>query len=491
MKKPRLFRTLYSRLALTFACAIFLFLGIQFFVLHYLWLRAEHERSQRVNWGVASVIARHLTPLVQRGADEAAVSAEILRLSELNPIIEAYILDENGRPVLPRILFKTKHVPPALLEQVLALQPNRTFPIYGPTPRRGDGYSTVFSVSRFVWRNKPAYVYVILDSSRNRYTSQVLLQTYLLFGGMFSSAIIAFFAIGLGCTLFFFITKRFRSVTAAVREIAQGNLNARAIVQGDDEIAELGTKVNQMADTITASIDTINAKDRLRREMVASISHDLRGPVASLKAYLESLLSRFRSTPEDEKERKLQVMAKNTQMLSALLDELFELSKLDANEAKLEPEAFSILDMVSEELLLRCNILADELGVKLNAELPEALPRVYADFRMIYRVLSNLVENALRYSGAGSSVCVCVKRDGEMAKVTVRDNGAGIAPEDLPRIFDPFFTRNNARTKGSTGTGLGLAIVKKILELHGRQIEVSSAPGRGTSFSFLLPLHDS
>ncbi len=172
--------------------------------------------------------------------------------------------------------------------------------------------------------------------------------------------------------------------------------------------------------------------------------------------------------------------------LATLIDELFELAKLDYKGVQIEREAFQFADLVFD-VVQKFQLGADERGVALNVDAPPGLPLINADLRLMERVLDNLIGNALTHTPSGGRVSVRLAPQGAQLLVQVADTGAGIAPDELPLIFNRFYRGDEARSSAAGGgAGLGLAITKRILGLHESRIEVQSAPAQGTCFSFLL-----
>jgi signal transduction histidine kinase len=223
----------------------------------------------------------------------------------------------------------------------------------------------------------------------------------------------------------------------------------------------------------------------LRRELIANVSHDLRTPLASIQGYLETVLMKETNLTAEERRNYLEVIFSNTERLSKLIQELFELSKLEAKQTQPHLEPFSLVELTSD-LLQKFTPIAEKKGVKLLTRLPERVSPVCADIGLIDRALQNLLDNAIAYTNRNGEVRIILEEHAGRVRVTVEDTGIGIDPADLPYVFDRFY---QARTKGKTGgAGLGLAIVKKIVEAHGEEIAVESRVNEGTRFTFELPL---
>jgi signal transduction histidine kinase len=230
----------------------------------------------------------------------------------------------------------------------------------------------------------------------------------------------------------------------------------------------------------------LRRSDDLRREMVANISHDLRSPLASIQGYIETILMKADALSDEAKERYLTVILDNTVMLNRLVSSLFELSKLDALEVQPRPEPFSVAEL-AQDVVMKFKPQADQLQVALTASLSQHIPMVVADIGMIERVLSNLIDNALRYTPTGGAVYVGLSAEAERVRVSVSDTGYGIPEDEIPHICERLYRVEKSRARSSGGAGLGLAIAHKILDLHDAALDIESTVNVGTTISFLLP----
>jgi len=207
--------------------------------------------------------------------------------------------------------------------------------------------------------------------------------------------------------------------------------------------------------------------------------------MAILHGYLETLKLKRDELNDDERDRYLTAALRNSERLSHLVSELFELAKLEAPETTPVCEAFHPAEL-AQDILQKFQIKADQQNVHLHLDAEKNLPFVHADIGMIARALENLISNALRFTPAGGHIYLKMQPVDDGVKVQVKDTGCGIATEDIPHIFDRFF-QGSRQQRSSEHGGLGLAIVKRILELHGKGVDVDSAPGQGTVFTFSLP----
>lgn len=221
--------------------------------------------------------------------------------------------------------------------------------------------------------------------------------------------------------------------------------------------------------------------EQFRQDLMANVSHDLRTPLAGIHGYIETMIIKKDELDEQTCQSYLQSALSSTSKLKYMVDELFELSKLESKERKLVAETFSIREL-AYDIAGNFKIQANEKAIQFEIDAPEDIQTVTADLGMIDRVISNLLSNAIKYCEAGDKVTLALRNEGKGVRVSVIDTGRGIAEEDVPKLFDRFFKGKSAQP----GTGLGLAIVKSILELHGSQCQVKSKLNAGTTFSFML-----
>lgn len=225
----------------------------------------------------------------------------------------------------------------------------------------------------------------------------------------------------------------------------------------------------------------------LRRELIANVSHDLRSPLASLRAYIETLLPKEEAVSAAERRHYLEIALSQAEHLQALITELFELARLDFQGYRIDAEPVQLGEL-ARDVMQKLRLAAQQRKVLLTAAVQPELGLVRADIGLIERTMTNLLENALTHTPAGGRVELSVRSGDACVVLRVSDSGSGIAPDDLPHIFERFYRADKARSRDSKGAGLGLAIVKRILELHGSEIRVDSEPGRGATFWFELPL---
>jgi len=298
------------------------------------------------------------------------------------------------------------------------------------------------------------------------------------------------FAGGIAMILGYFlsstVTERINLLKGAAEKLAKGDLQTRVPVNGRDEVAALSTTFNQMAEQLQAADQKQRELETLRRDLIAWVSHDLQTPLTSMRAILEALSDGVVDEPEMVK-RYLLTAQRDVMSLSALIDDLFQMSQLDTGGFPLHRASSSLSDLVSDTLE-SFSQLARQSGINLEGQVESDVDPVFMDTQAIGRVFNNLISNALRHTPANGRVSVWVRRGASGVEVTVSDTGEGIRPQDIPHIFERFYRGDPARSRQrGSGAGLGLAIARGIVQAHGGTIQVQSEPGKGTQFTFHLP----
>jgi len=233
------------------------------------------------------------------------------------------------------------------------------------------------------------------------------------------------------------------------------------------------------------NVTELRRLEQVRTEFIANLSHELRTPMTAIRGYLETLLG---GALEDGEQRRrfLEVVARHTERLGRLLDDLTDLSNIELGRVTLHRQPIALGDVV-ESVLAIMRPRAAAGGVELTTDLPPAIPAVHADHDRLVQILLNLVDNAVKHTPAGGRVTVSARRRGELVEVEVADTGIGIPPGDLPRITERFYRVDKARSRELGGTGLGLAIVKHLVIAHGGELTIESEVDRGTTVRFTLP----
>lgn len=254
-----------------------------------------------------------------------------------------------------------------------------------------------------------------------------------------------------------------------------------------DDVDRLQGIVQEMSERIVSQLREQASMNEQRRELLANVSHDLRTPLASMQGYLETLLLRHGTLSDAEQRNYLEVAAKHSERLGKLVSDLFQLTKLEAHELQPQLEYFSVAEVV-QDVVQKYQLAAEQRGLRLDVRFAEQPGPVQADIAMVERVLENLIDNAMRHTGSGGVVRVALGQDDERIFISVSDTGRGIAPDDLPYVFDRYYRASRGEASDAGHSGLGLAITRQIVALHGGTIKVASTLGSGTTFTFDLPL---
>ena len=308
------------------------------------------------------------------------------------------------------------------------------------------------------------------------------------------ATLLLIFAVGIvmafGAFLSDSVTQTLRDVEKGAEKIREGDLSARVEVDGQDEAARLARSFNEMAARLEQAAHEADALDEARRNLVAWASHDLRTPLASLRAMIDALADGV-VADEATTERYLKQSQNEIERMSALINDLFELAQMDAGNLSLRFEAGSLGDLISDTISA-FTARAEAKKVRLDGGIEVGVDPVWMASDKVSRVLSNLVDNALRHSKDGGLIAIQAKKQNDSVLVYVKDSGTGIAAVDLPHVFDRFYRgeKSRARSDYATGggSGLGLAIARRIVEAHGGSISAESAADKGTTIRFTLPI---
>lgn len=295
------------------------------------------------------------------------------------------------------------------------------------------------------------------------------------------SALLAGIAAGtlaliLGSVLFVQIIRPLRRLSTAAQGIAAGDLSQRVQLSSHDEISQVSATFNHMAETLQRYAAE-------RRNMIGDIAHDLRTPLSIIQSNLEAMLDGVLPTTPEE----LTSLHQETLHLNRLITDLRILSLAESGQLHLQKQTVepgSLIQQVSD----RMHLSAEEKNITLETDIASDLPPVQADPERLMQVITNLVDNAIRYNTNGSRVIVGAHPAGGCVELSVSDNGPGIPPEDIPHLFERFWRAEKSRNRATGGSGLGLAIVKQLVEAHHGQVQVESQIGKGTRFEVQIPI---
>lgn len=483
------FRSLYAKLALTLAG---LFAGVAVVYL-FLSTTLSGERlsagSQQLNRDLATSLTRELNLVVEGRLDPGAIKQMFHVFMMINPSIEVYLLDSNGV-----ILSYSAH-PDQVKRDRVGLEPIRryladqaSFPLLGDDPRHPQRRK-VFSVAPIPDTSNPqGYLYVVLQGEAFDSVNEQARERYLRELGLWILAGSLGLGLLMGLALFHLLTRRLQLLNASVAgfRARDSEFDPENPIASGDEIDQLKLSFDAMAHRIGEQFSALQEQDRLRRELVANVSHDLRTPLAALHGYLETLQLGGARLDASEREQFLQIALRHSQRLGRLVDDLFELSKLDARDIEPVREPFSMAEL-AQDVVQKFALRAQQGGIALDFAGVTDQSFVVGDIALIERALDNLVDNALAHTPRGGKVILRLQRQQSAMRISVEDSGSGIPEQDLQSVFQRFYQVDNPQRSGAHA-GLGLAITKRILELHGEPIRAISQQNEGTQFIFQIPL---
>ena len=486
-----MFRSLYARLALALFLLFCLVGGLLFIAAMYSAHLYQQEISQRLNRDLAPHIVSEYLLMENGQVNQENLKQLFHELMIINPSVELYLLDPEGR-----ILAFSAPADKVVRQQVslapiqAMLHGDQQLPVLGDDPR-GKQRRKAFSVATIKTDGvRQGYIYAILGGEQVDDIVQLLKNSSILRWG--SAILVSGLAFSLiaGLVIFALLTRRLRKLSQAMDQFKQSDFSKPvqldiADSRNPDEIDRLGLTFSAMTDRIQSQVERLRGTDRLRRELIANVSHDLRTPLSSLKGYLETLIIKNGNLSGEDRREYLETAIRHADILNKRIEDLFELAKLDARELKPQLEPFSVAELVhdvSQKFALRCQ----QQGVSLNVDMDTQSPFAEADIGLIERALDNLIENALRNTPKGGHIQLMLSVDENQVRITVADTGRGIAADELPHIFERFYRKASPDNPQDGGAGLGLAIAQRIIALHGGTLSVESEIDRGSAFHFAL-----
>ena len=412
------------------------------------------------------------------------------------------VIDRNGT-ILSRYPDDGKWVgklmpEPLVLNAILTQQGNGTTDAPGT-----DGIPRLFSFAPFggAAQSADAYVSVGIPAAvAFAGVNQILARNIATLGLV---AGLALAAAWVGGNLF--IVRQIQALVEATKRVAAGELGVRTgLPQGQGELSQLAGAFDQMAESLERAHErrlleeelrrknyqleqqnlAIQEANRLKTEFVSMVSHELRTPLTSIQGYADLLLEDKQIAGEERES--LTIVKKNADRLLGLINDLLDLSRMEAGRLDLHRTSLDLARLIPE-VAGSLRPLIEAKRQRLRLDLGEALPAVWADADRVTQILTNLISNAHKYTLVEGSITVAARRDDGFVRVDVSDTGIGLSPEDQAQLFTKFFRAPDRSPQAGGGTGLGLVITRLLVELHGGRITVSSAPGQGSTFSFSLP----
>ena len=496
-----MWQRLHVRAALIAAPLLFALGASMYFMLQHYSAQTALEAGQRMNLSLARYVVEHQPPglIGADGEPDRARMKELgLHVMMINPAVEVYLLDPRGRVIAHALEGLQGPDPVGMQVDLLPVQQlmddagdgTPRLPVLGTDPRNSAQANT-FSVATVASNGRRAgFLYIILNGSMAQRVSASLINSHALramAAGVGLATLLA--AIVLWIT-WQQLTRPLRRLTDELRSFRDEAVPLPRFESGG-EIGVLRGAVHALQTRVAQQFQRLEDGDRQRRELVSNISHDLRTPLSSIQGYVETVLVRGEALGPAAREQHLRTVLRHVDLLGKRINDLFELSKLDAGRVQPQQEVFCLAELL-QDVVQNYQLAAQERGIALGLAAGSHMKaKVSADIAMIERVLQNLIDNALRYTTAGGVVTLAIERRGAFMEISVSDTGRGIATADLPHIFERYWRATNIddsdESAAGASSGLGLAIVKRILDLHGSVVRVHSEFMRGTRFDFLLP----
>ncbi|NMG67171.1 HAMP domain-containing protein [Azoarcus indigens] len=476
------------RLFLVFASLLLACSGISVWLQMRTAERHEQAAIQQLSSGLAAHIAANAQLADAAGWRSAAVRELFDKLMAVNPSVEVYLLDQDG-------LIVAHAAPPGhLRRQRVALAPLRSLqagaalPVMGDDPRSAQARKVFSAAPVEVAGQAAGWVYVILQGEDLEAVSTPLARDTALRMALWTTALAALLALLMGLLAFRLITRPLRALTEAVSRFDGDGERAAALASasepaGGDEIAVLRRAFAQMGGRIAQQWAELGRQDQCRRELIANISHDLRTPLTALHGYLETLRLKDAALAPGARQRYLDIALDQSRKVGRLAQELFDLARLESGLVQAAPEPFALPELL-QDVAQKFELAAQTRQQSLAVDLETPLPPVHADLGMVERVLTNLLDNAIRHTPAGTRITVRLRAAGGRVLVRISDNGPGIPAATRDNLFIRAMAR---RSDGSHGGGLGLLIVHRLLQLHGSDIILADSGAGGTAFDFSLP----
>ena len=492
MLRPQL--CFYQRLSVSLVIVFLIIMSVFVIASSHLQDSMKDESEQMLHLDLASHLVSD-NPLLKMGVhDYDSLSNLFHTLMVLGPNFEFYFIDtegkiktysaEKGEVVLERIDL-------APIKALLDTDP--TLPVRGDDPKSSDKHK-IFSVAPvFNEAELQGYLYVIIGGARYDSIAESMKR---------SEGVQMFIMVMVAGTLFLLcaLLILFRFFTAPLKILSDDMDTFRASGfdldgsgvklrpwrnESRNEVQRLGFSFNDMLNHIDAQMKKLKQTDNERRIMLADLSHDLRTPLANLQGYIETLSLKGDIITSEERQRFIQICEKNLFNLKRLIDQIFELAYLEGGHVTLKKEKFMLAELL-HDVAAKFTMNAQSKGVTIHVDTGNKNGYVNADIGKLERVLTNLIENAIRHTPKGGEIHIGVSEAAGNLVIEVKDSGVGISERELNHIFKARYQASNSEEDTAIHAGLGLAICQKLMTLLESQLEVSSELGKGTSFKFSL-----
>lgn len=318
---------------------------------------------------------------------------------------------------------------------------------------------------------------VLITKRLNEYERMMRIFYKRLILGCVTGMILAILCYGL---LYRKMKRDFESINYASRSFARGDFKARVQIKSDDDVGRLAETFNTMAVEMEKYENT-------RQSFVANVSHELRSPLTSIQGFVQGILDG--TIPQEKEKQYLETVLAETKRMTTLIGDLLDLSKIESGQFPLELTSFDITELM-RRILINFMTKIDDKRINVSANIPDEKIQVSADSNRIAQVLTNLIDNAVKFCDENGLLKIWTYQSDGRIHINISNTGVLISEEDIPYVFDRFFKADKSHNRKAGGTGIGLSIVKNIIQQHGEKIWVNSRQGMGTVFTFTLRIVD-
>ncbi len=480
-KKLTIFRRIGVLVFILITCLCLLFMGIT-----YLSTTTYHEAStQLLNKDVAAHIAKFTSPFEGESVNPKKADSVFYNAMVISPSAEVYFLDTGGYVLAyhaSKEEIKLWHLPLQNIKKLIASD-GEAF-VKNPDPKHPYN-NKIFSAAEVKSnRSLIGYIYVVLGS--NKSVSGLLYSSYV--GNLLIKAFCFIIFLSLVISFFYLnrIQRKFNDMVGVLARFEGGDLAARFSVKPQDELAPITTAFNTMADLLVYNINRLKATEQERKDFIATISHDIKTPLAIAHGYTETILLKKEAGDAAEQKEFIQLVLQKIKQVEYLVKQLFDLSKMESADFTPQKEPFIFSDILQEHINAYASSFSEK-NITMDCRQCNNPSWVVADVGMMERVVQNILVNAVKYTPFNGSIRVQLSNEADNLVLFVQNSGDPISPAILQWINAKEGAPNS--TAKPSKTGFGLLIIKKIVQLHQFAFEVASDPGKGNMFTLRMPQH--
>jgi len=486
--------SLYHRLAFSICCAFIIMASLLFYWSNSLAEQSKFQAEQKLHSQLAEHLA-HDNPLLQEGVyDKKALENLFHTLMLLGPAFEFYFLDPAGNIIAYSAeASKIKRQSVELSPLVALIAHPDAVPIFGDDPRHLDKQKIFSAAPIYRGDNLQGYLYIIIggeiyDSIFSQVQNDENLQQYSV---LLITALLLLLLILL--TIFRYFTAPIKQLASEMQAIKAAKFDQSKVTLSqwqhskNNEVHMLGVTFREMITQINLQLAQLTENDRIRRELLTHLSHDLRTPLATMQGYIETMVIKGEQLSSQDQAEYLATAQRNGKQLKRLIDQIFELAHLEDGQVTVNLETFAIGELL-HDIIAKFALKAKDKHISLTLQPQQCRYIVYSDIAKLERIITNLLENALRHTSEDGEITIIVSQLTDKIKISVSDNGSGISKEDITYIFDARYRASNAIEDNTPHAGLGLAISQKLSRILNSELLVESKLGLGSSFSLSLQL---